>query len=206
MKVARTLHKQHQTAKLVFLSMHVDDERRFAGIRTGASAFLTKDTDHEVLLDALRRVVAGENLINGLVLARPRLAWRVLAEIRSLATGEDGAAEREPFLPLSAREVEVLDCVAQGFSNREIADEFFVTEQTVKSHMTSVLRKLDVNDRVRAVLYAVKHGRIELGPRPHAATVTGASRQSPVARGSRQSPEAVARRQAGRGSAAMSRR
>ena len=62
----------------------------------------------------------------------------------------------------------MLDCVAQGLSNKEIADELYVTEQTVKNHMTSVLRKLDVNDRVQAVLYAVKNGWIEIGPQSYA--------------------------------------
>ena len=66
-------------------------------------------------------------------------------------------------MPLSVREVEVLDCVAQGLSNKEIAEALFITEQTVKNHMTSVLRKLEVTDRVQAVLYAVKHGWIQIG-------------------------------------------
>jgi DNA-binding NarL/FixJ family response regulator len=169
LKVARVLRKQNEEVKLFFLTMHMDDERLFDAIRAGAVAFLTKDMDPESLLEALRRVAAGENLINQLVLARPQLAWRVLSEFRSLANDDAEEAARESFLPLSAREIEVLDCVAQGLSNKEIADELFVTEQTVKNHMTSVLRKLDVNDRVQAVLYAVKHGWIEIGPQSYPA-------------------------------------
>ena len=170
LKVARVLRKQHEDVKLVFLTMHVDDERLFDAIRTGAVAFLTKDLDPETLLDAIRRVAAGENLIDQIVLARPQLAWRVLTEFRSLAADGNEAAAREQFLPLSAREIEVLDCVAQGLSNKEIAEELYVTEQTVKNHMTSVLRKLDVNDRVQAVLFAVKHGWIEIGPQSYPAS------------------------------------
>jgi DNA-binding NarL/FixJ family response regulator len=171
LKIARVLRKQHQNAKLIFLSMHVDDERLFDAIRAGASAFITKDVDGDTLIDSLRRVLAGENLINQLILSRPQLAWRVLSEFRALST--DGAVEAKDndslsSLPLSAREIEVLDCVAQGFSNKEIADELYVTEQTVKNHMTSVLRKLDVNDRVQAVLYAVKNGWMEIGPQAYA--------------------------------------
>ena len=175
LKIARVLRKQHQNAKLIFLSMHVDDERLFDAIRAGASAFITKDTDGDSLVDALRRVLAGENLINQMILSRPQLAWRVLSEFRALSNdGEQGAGAKESelafaALPLSAREIEVLDCVAQGLSNKEIADELYVTEQTVKNHMTSVLRKLDVNDRVQAVLFAVKNGWIEIGPQPYAA-------------------------------------
>lgn len=166
LKIARVLRKQQQRSKLVFLSMHVDDNRLFDAIRAGAVAFLTKDIDGEALLDALRRVMLGENLINTLILSRPKLAWRVLSEFRQIAQDGEGLPGT---LPLSAREIEVLDCVAQGLSNKEIADALFVTEQTVKNHMTSVLRKLDVNDRVQAVLYAVKHGWIEIGPQPYAA-------------------------------------
>lgn len=171
LKIARVLRKQHQNAKLIFLSMHVDDERLFDAIRAGASAFITKDIDGDSLIDSLRRVLAGENLINQLILSRPQLAWRVLSEFRAISA-DGGDAKEVDFgmgaLPLSAREIEVLDCVAQGLSNKEIADELYVTEQTVKNHMTSVLRKLDVNDRVQAVLYAVKNGWMEIGPQAYA--------------------------------------
>jgi DNA-binding NarL/FixJ family response regulator len=171
LKIARVLRKQHTAMKIVFLSMHLDDERLFDAIRSGACAFLTKDADHELILESLRRVSQGENLINQLILSRPQLAWRVLAEFRQLTNETEESREREiafAALPLSAREIEVLDCVAQGLSNKEIADELYVTEQTVKNHMTSVLRKLDVNDRVQAVLFAVKNGWIEIGPQPYA--------------------------------------
>jgi DNA-binding NarL/FixJ family response regulator len=176
LKIARVIRKQHPHTRILFLSMHVDDERLFDAIRAGATAFLTKDIDGDTLLDALRRVLAGENLINTLVLSRPQLAWRVLSEFRALASESDKTVESPiAALPLSAREIEVLDCVAQGFSNKEIADELFVTEQTVKNHMTSVLRKLDVNDRVQAVLYAVKNGWIEIGPQDYAAVAVSRS-------------------------------
>jgi DNA-binding NarL/FixJ family response regulator len=171
LKIARVLRKQHHNMKIVFLSMHIDDQRLFDAIRAGAVAFLTKDVDLETLLDSLRRVAQGENLINQLILSRPQLAWKVLSEFRQLSDETVDARDREvafAALPLSAREIEVLDCVAQGLSNKDIANELFVTEQTVKNHMTSVLRKLDVNDRVQAVLFAVKNGWIEIGPQPYA--------------------------------------
>jgi DNA-binding NarL/FixJ family response regulator len=163
--IARVVRQQHPHTRIVFLSMHVDDERLFAAIRVGATAFLTNDIDDETLLDALRRVLAGENLINRLVLSRPQLAWRVLSEFRALATEPEGTADATiAALPLSAREVGVLDCVVQGLSNKEIADALFVTEQTVKNHVSSVLRKLGVDDRVQAVCYAARNGWIEVGP------------------------------------------
>ncbi|MGD9857182.1 MAG: LuxR C-terminal-related transcriptional regulator [Planctomycetaceae bacterium] len=75
----------------------------------------------------------------------------------------DEARAREIALPLSPRELEILDCVAQGFTNREIANALFVTEQTVKNHMTSVFRKLEVEDRVQALLAAVRRGWVTFG-------------------------------------------
>lgn len=151
---------------IIILSMHVDDERLFEAVRAGASAFLTKDIEAQELISSLDRVAQGEQLINLEVMSRPELAWRVLSEFRQL-TGEDGEAgsvSDPKRLPLSVREVEVLDCVAQGLSNKEIAEALFITEQTVKNHMTSVLRKLQVNDRVQAVLCAVRNGWVEIGP------------------------------------------
>ena len=167
MKIARVLRKQQPHAKIVFLSMHMDDDRIFDAIRARASAFLTKDIETNALLEAVRQVTAGENLINPLVLSRPNLARRVLTEFRSL-TNPATSRETNAALPLSSREIEVLDCVALGLSNKQIAEALFVTEQTVKNHMTSVLKKLDVNDRVQAVLYAVKNGWMEIGPKHYA--------------------------------------
>jgi len=170
LKVARILRKLNPRGHIVFLSMHLDDGRLFEAIRSGAVAFLTKDVEPDAMLASLHRIADGENLINHLVFGRSSLASRVLNEFRGLATEPVATA---PLEPLSTREVEVLDCVAQGLSNKEIARELYVTEQTIKNHITSVLRKLDVNDRVQAVLYGVRNGWIEIGPRPYAATVGG---------------------------------
>jgi DNA-binding NarL/FixJ family response regulator len=165
LKIARILKKQHSQTQIIMLSMHMDDDRLFDAVRAGASAFFTKDIEAADLVNAIGRVANGEQLINATVLSRPQLARRVLNEFRTM-TGEtpDGEAKKPGNqMLLSVREVEVLDCVAQGLSNKEIADALFITEQTVKNHMTSVLRKLEVTDRVQAVLYAVKHGWIEIG-------------------------------------------
>jgi DNA-binding NarL/FixJ family response regulator len=169
LKIARVLRKQQPHAKIIFLSMMADDDRLFEAIRSGASAFLTKDIETNVLLESIQRVAAGENLINPMVLSHPALARRVLSEFRSLTNPH---ASGKSALPLSTREVEVLDCVALGLSNKQIAETLYVTEQTVKNHMTSVLKKLDVSDRVQAVLYAVKNGWMEIGPRPHSPVET----------------------------------
>lgn len=164
LKIARILKKQHPTSHIVIVSMHIDDDRLFDAVRVGASAFLSKDIEAQELIDSLTRIANGEQLINATVLSRPQLARKVLNEFRNLSGDRKKTSPSSANqMPLSVREVEVLDCVAQGYSNKEIAEALFITEQTVKNHMTSVLRKLEVSDRVQAVLYAVKHGWIQIG-------------------------------------------
>jgi DNA-binding NarL/FixJ family response regulator len=165
LKIARILKKQHPNAGIIMCSMHMDDDRLMEAVRIGASAFVTKDIEAQDLVRTIGLVAAGEQPINTTLLSRPQLAWKVFSEFRNLAGTGDAVSELKPpaSLNLSVREVEVLDCVSQGLSNKEIADALFITEQTVKNHMTSVLRKLGVHDRVQAVLYAVKHGWVVIG-------------------------------------------
>jgi DNA-binding NarL/FixJ family response regulator len=94
------------------------------------------------------------------VLSKPVVASRVLKSFRDLADEVD--QEVEPlFIPLSVREVEVLDYIAKGNSNKEIARAMGISDQTVKNHITSIMRKLAVNDRTQAVVYALRHGWIK---------------------------------------------
>jgi DNA-binding NarL/FixJ family response regulator len=160
LRITRILRRKQTRARIVVLSVHVDDDRIIEAVRAGAVAFLQKDIGAEALTAALSRICAGENLLRAELLARPELARRLRAELR--LPSETGGSE-EP-MPLSTRELAVLDCVAQGLSNKEIADELFVSEQTVKNHMTSVLRKLNATDRVGAILYAVRQGWMEVAP------------------------------------------
>jgi DNA-binding NarL/FixJ family response regulator len=165
LQIASAMRRQRPNTSIVFLSMHVDDDRLFAAIRVGASAFLTKDTDPTKILETVNSVLRGENLLHQAVLTNPELARRVLGEFRSLSDGSNGVSD----IALSPRELEVLDCLVMGRSNKEIGDALFITEQTVKNHMTSVLRKLEVDDRVAALRYAVQKGWAEIGPQPYAA-------------------------------------
>jgi DNA-binding NarL/FixJ family response regulator len=160
LRITRILRRKQTRARIVVLSVHVDDDRIIEAVRAGAVAFLQKDIGAEALTSALARVCAGENLLRAEMLRRPELARRLRAELRLPSEGAGGDGP----MPLSTRELAVLDCVAQGFSNKEIADELFVSEQTVKNHMTSVLRKLNATDRVGAILHAVRRGWMEVAP------------------------------------------
>jgi DNA-binding NarL/FixJ family response regulator len=158
LRITRILRRKQTRARIVVLSVHVDDERIIEAVRAGAVGFLRKDMGADALIAALSRICAGENLLRNELLARPALARRLRHELKlpGDTSGGDGP------MPLSTRELAVLDCVAQGLSNREIADALFVSEQTVKNHMTSVLRKLNATDRVGAILHAVRQGWMEV--------------------------------------------
>ncbi len=165
LQIASALRRERPSTAIMFLSMHVDDDRLFAAIRVGAAAFLTKDADPQKIVETAHAVLRGENLLHQAVLTNPELARRVLGEFRTLSEGQGANA---PEVTLSPRELEVLDCLVMGRSNKEIGDALFITEQTVKNHMTSVLRKLEVDDRVAALRYAVSKGWAEIGPQPYA--------------------------------------
>ena len=166
LQIANALRRQLPNVAIIFLSMHVDDDRLFAAIRAGALGFLTKDSDPATIIDSIMAVLDGENLLHQSVLRSPALAQKVLREFRTMGQGGE-SAENGPTL--SPRELEVLDCLIMGNSNKEIASRLYITEQTVKNHMTSVLRKLQVDDRVAALRYAVTKGWAEIGPQPYAA-------------------------------------
>jgi DNA-binding NarL/FixJ family response regulator len=160
LEVTRLVKRHHPQMGVIILTMHEDDEQLFHAIRVGAAAYSTKDVEADELIKLIRRVARGEYLINENVLSRPFVASRVLDQFRELPNGNSGADT--VFSPLTPREVEILDSVAQGNSNKEIATLLRISDQTVKNHITSILRKLAVNDRTQAVIYALRHGWIRL--------------------------------------------
>jgi DNA-binding NarL/FixJ family response regulator len=160
LEVTRILKRRHPQMAVIILTLHEDDEQLFHAIRVGASAYAIKDIAAQDLISLIRRVGRGEYLINENVLSRPFVASKVLDQFRELATLDEAADT--VFSPLTPREVEILDCVARGNSNKEIARLLSISDQTVKNHITSILRKLAVNDRTQAVIQALRHGWIRL--------------------------------------------
>jgi DNA-binding NarL/FixJ family response regulator len=145
---------------IIILASDEDEEALFQAIRAGAAAFILKDVGPDDLVTIVRRVATGEFLINDKVFAKPAVASRVLKEFRELAIYGQEAAPI--FAPLSPREVEILDNIAQGMTNKQVAYQLSISEQTVKNHMSSILRKLAVNDRTQAVVYAMRQGWIRM--------------------------------------------
>ena len=145
---------------IIVLAVSEDEDALFDAIKAGAAAFILKDVGPDDLVTIIRRVVDGEYLINDKVFAKPAVASRVLKEFRELAVYGQEAAPI--FAPLSPREVEILDNIAQGMTNKQVAYALSISEQTVKNHMSSILRKLSVNDRTQAVVYAMRQGWIRM--------------------------------------------
>jgi DNA-binding NarL/FixJ family response regulator len=162
LEVARVIKRRDPHIGIVVLSVYEDDEQLFQAIKVGAAAYSSKDVHPTELLRLIRGVAAGQYLINDSVLAKPHVANRVLLQFRELAAGDDEQAN-ELFAPLTSREIEILDCIARGLANKEIANELSISSQTVKNHITSILSKLQVNDRTMAVIYAIKRGWIKMG-------------------------------------------
>ena len=160
LEVTRIVKRRHPQMGVIILTTQEDDEQLFHAIRAGAAAYATKDIEADELIRLIRRVARGEYLINENVLSRPFVASRVLDQFRELSQMEH--VSDAVFFPLTPREVEILDCVAKGNSNKEIARVLAISDQTVKNHITSILRKLAVNDRTQAVIYALRHGWIKL--------------------------------------------
>ena len=159
-ETTQRIKREVPSAGIIALAVAEDEDQLFDAIKAGAAAFILKDIGPDDLVTIIRRVHAGEYLINDKVFARPAVASRVLKEFRELAVYGQEAAPI--FAPLSPREVEILDNIAKGMTNKQVAYALSISEQTVKNHMSSILRKLSVNDRTQAVVYAMKQGWIRI--------------------------------------------
>ena len=159
LEVARAVKRTHPHIGVILLSASMDGPSVVKAIRAGVAAYLPRNVSWEELLNALRRVQRNDYVINDLVLSLPEVAGQVLAAFRHLAVEED---TQSIYSPLSPRELQVLELIADGRTNKEIAAHLDISNQTVKNHVSSILRKLAVNDRTQAVVYAMRRGWIKV--------------------------------------------
>jgi DNA-binding NarL/FixJ family response regulator len=157
----RALSARFPAVKVIILTTFEDDETVFEGLKAGARGYLLKDISSEEMAQAVRKVAAGEALIQS------RLTSKVLAEFSRLAAATDrkpfsqiGVATQALPVPLTEREQDVLKALARGLSNREIAEQLVITEGTVKNHVSSLIEKMGVRDRTQAVLKGQELGLI----------------------------------------------
>ncbi len=143
--VIKALRKDRHTARIVVLSNYQGSEDIYRAVEAGAMAYLTKDVSGEEVINAIQSVSRGLRYM-------PRMAL-------------DRLAESMPLVQLTPREREVLVCITQGRSNREIAEELGIAEKTVRIHVSSMLDKMGVRDRTQATIYALQRGMVHLeGP------------------------------------------
>ncbi len=145
---------------MINLTAYHDEEQIIHAVKAGASAYYPKEVMPDKLIFAVRQVTRGQFVIDDRVLDRSQVNSWLIEQFDSLAPL--GLPDDSRFGPLSAREMEILQHAARGSSNKEIAHALQISQQTVKNHISSILRKLDVKDRTEAAVYALRHGWIRL--------------------------------------------
>ena len=158
-ETARVVKQRFPGTSVVILTTSPDDGELYQAIRARAAAYLSRQVTPEQLADVIRRAARGEHPINDTLLAYPRVAERVLQQFQDLSWGK---GVEEYLSPLTPRETQILTLMARGYLNKQIAAELCLSEQTIKNHVTSILRKLDANARTQAVVNAIKRGLIDV--------------------------------------------
>jgi two-component system, NarL family, response regulator DegU len=149
-EATRLIKDELPNVGIIALTIHDDDEYIFELVKAGVSAYLLKDIESDSLIETIRAVHRGETVFH------PSISRKMYGEFQRLARQ---SSQEET---LSPREVDVLVLIARGKSNKEIGDELFISEKTVKNHITNIFRKIEVADRTQAALYAVKNRLVKL--------------------------------------------
>ncbi len=135
-------------SRIIVLTIHEDREYLFKTLQMGAEGYVLKDAEPKVLLEAIRNVNSGRSYI------QPNMTMELVKEFNRVTLHEK---EKHDDNNLTSREVEVLGLIAEGMINKEIAKHLYISEKTVKNHVSNIFRKLNVSDRTQAAIYAFKH-------------------------------------------------
>jgi DNA-binding NarL/FixJ family response regulator len=154
-EATRQVLQENPHIGIILVTMYDDPESAFAGMRAGARGYVLKEAEPQELRRAVEAAQRGE------VMLCPIIASRVLEHFR---TDPRPAPQPLPYEHLTQRELEVLQSAADGLTNKEIAERLFITEKTVKNHISNIFSKLNVNDRTQAVLYALRQGLVSVAP------------------------------------------
>ncbi len=154
-EAARMIRDSRPGTRVVMLTVSDDEEDLFEAVKAGATGYLLKEVSIDEVADAVRAVARGQSLIS------PSMASKLLSEFNALAVR---AEERQRAVSprLTERELEVLRLVAKGLSNREIGEELFIAENTVKNHVRNILEKLHLHSRMEAVVYAMREKLLDV--------------------------------------------
>jgi len=159
--IARSIRRQLPRIALVVITPEPDDNQFFEAVKIGASAYLSRAVTSSELVTTIDRVISGGRPIDDLFLSKREVATRVLHEFQNLTS----SGIETLLSPLTHRETQVLNCIAQGYPNKQIATKLGISENTAKTHVSSILAKLNVNARTQAIAKAVQQGLITLPER-----------------------------------------
>jgi two-component system NarL family response regulator len=154
-EATKAIAERAPATRIVMLTVSDEEEDLYEAVKAGAAGYLLKEISIEEVAGAIRSVLAGESLIT------PSMASKLLTEFSNLSKRAE-AKQGMPSPRLTGRELEVLKLVAQGMSNKEIAAELFISENTVKNHVRNILEKLHLHSRMEAVVYAVREKILDL--------------------------------------------
>ena len=161
LQLVQRIRKEAPGVRTVVLTAYDDDEQLYHAIRSGAHAYFSKDVSPSRIVEVVHQVSLGQYVVGDAVMSEDEIApWLLRASERFAITSGDEL--QEAFVPLSPREMEIIRYITRGLSNKMIAHRLGISHQTVKNHMTSILRKLDVEDRTQAAIYAIRHGWVHL--------------------------------------------
>lgn len=161
LQVTRQLREQHPDISVIMITGYDDAEQVFHAFRAGASAYCAKDIAPEDLIAMIHATYQGKYMVGQKVMTYEEMVDWIKQRIGSMP-GSLPQDDEEIFEPLTPRQMEVLEFVTRGLSNKEIAFKMHISHQTVKNHMTAILRKLRCQDRTQAAVYALSHGWIRL--------------------------------------------
>jgi DNA-binding NarL/FixJ family response regulator len=160
LEMGRRIARHFPNTRVIILSPDPNDEELFEVIRSAAVACLRKNSSAKELLDTINRASRGEYPINETVISRPSVAKHVLQQFQDFSLLGD--RNETVVAPLTQRERQILTYVADGNTNKQIAHILKISEQTIKNHVSAILRKLNANDRAHAVVLAIKSGWINI--------------------------------------------
>lgn len=161
LQVARTLKAERNNTAIIVLTAYHDSQQVLHAMRAGASAYCSKDVTPDELIEIIRDVATGLYVVENERMDERALESWIQSNIEAMSGPYIIDAE-EHYIPLSPREMEILQFVTNGLSNKEIAMKLRISQQTVKNHMTSILKKLNVEDRTQAAVNAIRRGWVRL--------------------------------------------
>ncbi len=148
LQAIKEIKQENLKCKIIVLTIHEDKEYLFKTLQMGAEGYVLKDAEPSVLIQAIRYVYSGQTYI------QPNMTKELVQEYNRVTVREK---EKKRIDNLTSRELEVLQLIAEGMINKEIAKQLYISEKTVKNHVSNIFKKIDVSDRTQAAIYAFKH-------------------------------------------------